>query len=311
MLSQPHPIHLLDNYWILGSLAPYAQWTKVWKTDFSPPLKCSVKRSMVPSILGWFSGSCGKLGLRTLPWNQFGNPQKEASGILANSRHKESSTRPMAETRKDRESLLLMKDFIWETNLPFRLNFKLLVQAFSQLQVEDSLWIPLTTCAPCGSGCFVSWLWLLCDPSMISIFTRLPWMLTPRRSLKRWRRQTPRRISPFLVALSRTGNQQHDQKIRRHARAKSEERCKQRSEKCKWCETKWQCPGKEEYWSRRWTIEPMGGSLTPVEVWVSEICQSPLSSTLETSKPVSLCGLYGANRKKLSFAKCALLEYWI
>ena len=94
-------------------------------------------------------------------------------------------------------------------------------------------------------------------------------------------------------------------------KGKSEERCKQRSEKCKWCETKWQCPGKEEYWSRRWTIEPMGGSLTPVEVWVSEICQSPLSSTLETSKPVSLWGLYGANRKKLSFAICALLEYLI
>jgi len=55
---------------------------------------------------------------------------------------------------------------------------------------------------------------------MTFIFTRLPWMLTPRRSLKRWRRQTPRRISPFLVALSRTGNQQHDQKIRRHARAR-------------------------------------------------------------------------------------------
>ena len=30
-------------------------------------------------------------------------------------------------------------------------------------------------------------------------------------------------------------------------KGKSEERCKQRSEKCKWCATKWQCPGKEEY----------------------------------------------------------------
>ena len=104
------------------------------------------------------------------------------------------------------------------------------------------------------------------------------------------------------------------------ARSKDKTSCKGKSErkdasreceKCKWCATKWQCPGREEYWSRRWTIEPMGGSLTPVEVWVSEICQSPLSSTLETSKPVSLWGLYGANRKKLSFAKCALLEYLI
>ena len=39
-------------------------------------------------------------------WNQLGNPQKETSRILANSRHKESS-----ETTKDRESLLLMEDF--------------------------------------------------------------------------------------------------------------------------------------------------------------------------------------------------------
>lgn len=28
-----------------------------------------MKRSMVPSILGWFSGSCGKLGLRTLAFD--------------------------------------------------------------------------------------------------------------------------------------------------------------------------------------------------------------------------------------------------
>ena len=93
---------------------------------------------------------------------------------------------------------------------------ELLVQAFSHLQVKDYLWIPLTTCAPCGSGCFVSGLWLLCDQSMTLIFTRLPWMLTPRRSMKRW--QAPRRIFLFLVALSRRGMMHHDQSIRHRAR---------------------------------------------------------------------------------------------
>ena len=40
------------GFW--GHFLFWPYWTKIWKTDFSP-LKCSVKRSMVPSILGWFS----------------------------------------------------------------------------------------------------------------------------------------------------------------------------------------------------------------------------------------------------------------
>ena len=58
-------------------------------------------------------------------------------------------------------------------------------------------------------------------------------------------------------------------------KAKSETRCKERSEKCTWCDSDWSCPKGKEYWSRwRWTIEPMGEPLTPVQV--SEICQSPV-----------------------------------
>lgn len=70
MLSLPLSIHLLDRLLDFGvTFSSWPYWTKIWKTDFSPPPKCSVKRSMVPSILGWFSGSCGKLGLRTLAFD--------------------------------------------------------------------------------------------------------------------------------------------------------------------------------------------------------------------------------------------------
>ena len=191
-------------------------------------------------------------------------------------------------------------------NLPFRLNFKLLVQAFSQLQVEDSLWIPLTTCAPCGSGCFVSWLWLLCDPSMISIFTRLPWMLTPRRSLKRWRRQTPRRISPFLVALSRTGNQQHDQKIRRHARARVKKDASRGVKNANGVKQNGSVQEKR-------SIDLEGEPLSPWEdLWRQlkfEFQKYARVHSVPLWRRLSRClygGLYGANRKKTELCQmCA------
>ena len=152
---------------------------------------------------------------------------------------------------------------------------ELLVQAFSHLQVKDYLWIPLTTCAPCGSGCFVSWLWLLCDQSTTFIFTRLPWMLTPRRSLTRWRRQrqTPR-IPLFLVALSRRGTRNHGQSIRHRARAKVKQDARRGVTNANGV-NQTGVVEKSSIRSRwRWSIEPMGEPLTPVQF--SEICQSPV-----------------------------------
>ena len=141
-------------------------------------------------------------------------------------------------------------------NVPFRLNFKLWFKPFRSFKSKTLCEFPLTTCAPCGSGCFVSWLWLLCDPSMTSIFTRLPWMLTTQKITEEMEETNSEKDFPVPRCIVKNREPAARSKDKTSCKGKSEERCKQRSAKCKWCETKWQCPGKEEYWSRGEPLSP-------------------------------------------------------
>ena len=95
-------IHLDTTYFVhqIPGFSPIAIFDK-WVTLF-----WEGRPSHLSICTGIFSSDAAVSQSWRCLWNQLGNPQKETSRILANSRHKESS-----ETTKDRESLPLIEDF--------------------------------------------------------------------------------------------------------------------------------------------------------------------------------------------------------
>ena len=177
----------------------------------------------------------------------------------------------------------------------FRLNFKLLVQAF-QLQVEDSLWI----------------LWrharhvdlLLCVVAVVALrpehdihIHETAMDAHTQKITEEMEETNSEKDFPVPRCIVKNREPAARSKDKTSCKGKSEERCKQRSAKCKWCETKWQCPGKEEYWSR-------GEPLSPWEdLWRQlkfEFQNMPESTQFHfgDSKPVSLWRTLWRKQKK-------------